>query len=90
MKVKYCHMPCTNKNTQHISIIWTFSMVECSFLYEVVLGSNFVISLKFDIWHLLGVRSSLIFRKIMQSGYTLKLVRGMIMTYSQIHHTDKY
>ena len=30
------------------------------------------------------------FRQIIESGFTLKFVRDMIITYSQIQRTDKY
>ena len=38
--------------------------------------------LKHQIWRLLHVRSSLTFRQTLDLGFTLKLVRGMIITYS--------
>ena len=47
-------------------------------------------SLKIQISRLLWARSSLIFRKTIECGYTLKLVRDMIIMYSQMNRTDKY
>ena len=49
-----------------------------------------LLSLKLQIWRLLRERSALAFRQTIECGFTLKLVRDMIITYSQIHHTDKY
>ena len=49
-----------------------------------------LLSLKLQIWHLLRARSSLTFRPTIEFRFTLKLVRDMIMTYSQMHRTDKY
>ena len=40
--------------------------------------------------HLLRARSSLTFRQTIECGFTLKLVRDMIITYSQMSCTDKY
>ena len=47
-------------------------------------------SLKLQMWRLLPARSSLTFRQTMECGFILKLVRNMIITYSQMHRTDKY
>ena len=46
--------------------------------------------LRFQIWPFLWARSSLAFRKTTECGFTLKHVRQLILTYSQMHHTDKY
>ena len=40
--------------------------------------------------HLLQARSSLIFRQTIECGFTPQLVCDMIITYSQLHHTNKY
>ena len=42
-----------------------------------------LLSLKRQIWHLLWARSSLTFRQTIECGFTLKLVRDMIITYRQ-------
>ena len=42
-----------------------------------------LLSLKLKIWCLLRARSSLTFRQTIECGFTLKLVRDMIITYSQ-------
>ena len=44
-----------------------------------------LLSLKLQIWRLLRARSSSTLRQTIQCGFTLKLVRDMIM-----HRTDKY
>ena len=40
--------------------------------------------------HLLQARSFLTFRQTMEYRFTPKFVRDLIITYSQIHRTDKY
>ena len=42
-----------------------------------------LLSLKLQIWRLLRARSSLIFMQTIECEFTLKLVRDMIITYSQ-------
>ena len=49
-----------------------------------------LLSLELQKWRLLRARSSLIFRQTMECWFFLKLVRDMIITYSQMHRTDKY
>ena len=49
-----------------------------------------LLSLKLQIWRLLRARSSLTFRQAIECRFSLKLVRDMIITYSQIHLTNKY
>ena len=43
-----------------------------------------LLSLKLHIWRLLRARSSLTFRQTIVCGFTLKLVRDMIITYSKM------
>ena len=43
-----------------------------------------LLSLKLQIWRLLQARSSLTFRQLIECGFTLKLVRDMIITYNQL------
>ena len=49
-----------------------------------------LLSLKLQIWRLLWARSFLTFRQTIERGFTLKVVRDMIITYSQMHLTDQY
>ena len=49
-----------------------------------------LLSLKLQIWCLLWARSSVTFRQTIECGFTLKLIRDMIITHSQMHCTDKY
>ena len=49
-----------------------------------------LLSLKIQIWRLPRARSSLAFRQTIKCGFILKPVRDMIITYSQMHRTDKY
>ena len=48
-----------------------------------------LLSLKLQIWRLLRARSSLIFKQTIECRFTLKLVRDIITTYSQIQRIDK-
>ena len=49
-----------------------------------------LVLLKIHIWCLLRAMSSLTFRQTIECGFTLKLVRDVIITYCQMHRTDKY
>ena len=49
-----------------------------------------LLSLKLQIRRLLWARSSSTFRQTIECRFTLKLVRDMIITYNQMHRTDKY
>ena len=46
-------------------------------------------SLKLQILRLLWARPSLTFRQTIEFGFTLKLVRDMIITWSKMYYTDK-
>ena len=48
-----------------------------------------LLSRKPQIWCVLRARSYLTFSQTIECGFTLKLVRDMIMTNSQIHGTDE-
>ena len=48
-----------------------------------------LLSLKFQIW-CLREGSSLAFRQTIECRFTLKLVRDIIITYSQMHRTDQF
>ena len=61
-------------------------MVECSWLWIRML----LLSLKLQIWCLLRARSSLTLKQTKDSKFTLKRVRDMIITYSQMRRTGKY
>ena len=63
------------------------SMFECSFRWFWVRIP--FLSLKLQIRRMLRARSSLTFRQTIECRFTLKLVRDMIITYSQTHRTDK-
>ena len=49
-----------------------------------------LLSLKLKIWCLLRAKSSLTFKQMIGCEFTLTLLRGMIITYSQMHRTYKY
>ena len=46
-----------------------------------------LLSLKLQIWCLLRARSSVTFRETIECGFTLELVRNMIITFSQLLNT---
>ena len=48
------------------------------------------LSLKSQMWPLLQARSSLTLRQTIECGFTLKLVRDMMIIYNQMHRTYKY
>ena len=48
------------------------------------------LSIKLRMWRLLRAKSSLTFRQTIEYRFTLRLVRNMIITYSQIHRADKW
>ena len=43
-----------------------------------------------EIWRLLRPRSFLTFRQTIECGFTLKVIRDMVITYSQMHRAGKY
>ena len=49
-----------------------------------------LLPLKLQIWRLLRARSFLAIKQTIECGFTLKPVRDIIITYSQMHRTDKY
>ena len=81
----------TNKYSQHSSIIWAILPNGWVFLYKVS-GCGFkshcsrlnIINTACFEHGVLDVQASI------GSGFTLKRVRDMIRTYSQMHRTDKY
>ena len=78
-----------NSNSQPFSCakccpVWLNGLV---FAYELS-GFGFespLLSLKLQICRLLRARSSLTFNQTVECRFTLKLVRDMIITYSQLH-----
>ena len=49
-----------------------------------------LLSLKLQIWRLLWARSFKTFKQTVVCGFTVKVVRDMIITYSPMHRTDQY
>ena len=70
---------------QMIELCCEYLLVWCIWLYVIIMSYA---------WKFLeqGVRarSSLTFRQTIERRFTLKLVRDVRITYSQMHHTDKY
>ena len=80
------------KYSQHSSIIWSVWLNGWLFVYDLA-GCGFephCCQLKLQIWRLLWGRILLIFRKTIECGFCLKLVRDMIITYSQPRGRYKY
>ena len=88
---------------QMIELCCEYLSVRCIWLYVIIMSrTSFrvnphsfwvritLLSLKPQIWRLLRARSSLTFTQTIKCGFTLKLVRDMIITYSQMYGTDKY
>ena len=76
--------------TVHLTVCYyhvTYEFQSESTLYSARIR---LLSLKLQIWRLLWTRSSLTFRQTVECGFTMKHVRDMIITYSQMHRTDKH
>ena len=65
-------------------------MVECSFMNEVVVGSNPVAVTSPSDFVPASSKEFLDIQATIECGFTLKRVRDLIKTYSQMHRTDKY
>ena len=65
-------------------------MVECSFKNEVVLGSSPFAVTSPSNFVPASSKEFLDIQATVECGFTLKRVRDMTRTYSQIHRTDKY
>ena len=82
-------MYCTDKFSQHSSIIWPFWLNGWVFIYEVS-GCGFesrcsYLNFRYHICFKQGVRWH-----SGNCGFTLKHICNMIITYSQLHHTGKF
>ena len=89
--ITYSQMHHTDKYSQQLNHLaslakWPSVRLWTKWLWIRIL----LLSLKLQIWCLFSARSSLTFRHTLESRFTLKLVCDMIITYSQIHRTDKY
>ena len=82
----------TDKYSQHSSIIWPVWLNGRVFVYEQkwLWVRILLLPLKLQIWCLLRARSSLTSRQIIECSFNMKLVRDMIITYSQMYSTDTY
>ena len=65
-------------------------MVECSFMNYVVVGSNPVAVTSPSDFAPASSKEFLDIQATIECGFTLKRVRDMIKTYSQMQRTDKY
>ena len=91
MNCSKLHLSDSNRdsNLQPLSCAkcWSVWLNGLVFIYELS-GCGFespLLSLKLQIWRLLRTRSSLTFNQTIECSFTLKLVRDMIITYSQLH-----
>ena len=80
----------TDKYSQHRSTIWLVWLNGWITRFKPSVFWISLLSLKLQIWHLLRARSSLAFRQAIECGFILNLVGDMIITYSQMHHIDRY
>ena len=84
------------KLTKWLSCVMGTLSVWCIWLHVVIISlTSFSVSLhslvlKLQIEYLLWSSSSLTFSQIIECRFTLKLEHDMIITCSQMHHTDKY
>ena len=72
---------------------WLINIVPCflrSFSNNLTMIARIPTLLVVSFCCLIPARSSLTFRQTKECGFTLKLVRDMKATYSQMHSTDKY
>ena len=78
----------THNTTQSSTILakWLSARLRTKWLWVPIP----LLPLTVQIRCLLQTRSSLAFRQTIESRFTLKLVGDMIITYSQMHRTDKY
>ena len=65
-------------------------MVECSFTNYMVVGSSPVAVTETSDFAAVSSKELLDIQATIECGFTLKRVRDMIRTYSQMHHADKY
>ena len=82
----------TGKYSQHSSIIWPVWLNGWVFVYELS-GCGFessCSSLKFQNFAPASSKEFLDIQATIECGFTLKRVRGMIRTHSQMHRTGKY
>ena len=75
---------------RHFSVFFETSVLKQVRILPLFHNKNAVLSLKLQIRRLFWAKRSLTFRQSKKCGFTLKLVRDMIITYSQMQSTDKY
>ena len=71
----------------HLVRKWTYKLLSVRLRTKWLWVRISLLSRKFQIWHLVRARNSLTFRQTIEPGFTLKLVRNMIITCSQITFT---
>ena len=90
--ITYNQMRRTDKYSQHSSIIWQVWLNGWLFVYGLS-GCGFescYCHLNFRYGACFNIRRSLTFRQTIEGGFTLKLVRDMIITYGQMRRTDTH
>ena len=93
MTITYNELHRTGKYSQLIWIIWTVWLSDWVFVYELS-GCGFEscychLNFRYGTWFKQELPWHL--EKLWQKcRFSLKLVRGMRITHSQMHHTDKY
>ena len=81
-------------NFNYCTLVWMFasskSLTKTENLHKRAHRFMLLSSQVRVLWRLLRARSSLTFSQTTECGFTLKLVRDMIIIHSQMHRTDKY
>ena len=64
------------------------NVISCQAIYVIIMSCYVIIMPpKLQIWRLLRAKSLLTFRQTIEGRFILKLLRDMIVTYSQMHRT---
>ena len=92
MIITHTQMHSTGKFSQHRSVIWPVWINRSVFVYA---SSGFwvgilLLSLKLQKWCLVRATTSFTFTQTIECGFTLEVERDIIITYTQMHRTDKY
>ena len=74
----------------HFAVFFETSVLKQVRILPSLHNNSVVLSLQLQIKRLFWARSFLTFRQCKKCGFTLKLVRNIIITYSQMQSTDKY
>ena len=90
MIIIYSQINRTDKHSQKLNHLASLTKclsycLQTNWLWVQIL----LLSLKLQTWRLLQGRSSLTFKQTVECGFTLKLVRDLIIKFKQMHHKHK-